>query len=214
MTWDKTTSIGPGWASWTPNLSLVCDKASPTATECPGSITGLSWNNCKYTTHNGEFYGLISGTITNTGAYPYGGTRNHWDLALPFAVAGTQGSGAAQKPIGRGFWHTDTNPDKQGKINIVSFPNLNYNAAWNFIKVTSSADGYDDWAVSNLSYEWGGIARWNESSGSRRETALLNNSWSLRRLASNNAAWSGSAEAWTAPTPTINFSVSLRYMIQ
>lgn len=214
MTWSKATSLGPGWTAWIPSLSIVCDKSSPTTTECPGVITGLAWNDCRYTTHNGEFYGLLNGTITNTGLYPYGGTRNHWDLQLPFPAAGIQGSGAAGKTIGRGFWHTDTNPDKQGKVILNTYPQLAQQAAWQFIKVTAFSDGYDDWAISNLAYEWGWIYKWNTSDGLFRETGMTSNSWGLRRLASSNAAWSGSAEAWSAPTPTINFSVSLRYMIQ
>lgn len=214
MTWNKIASLGPQWVSWSPALSMVCDKANPTTTECPGQITGLVWNGCKYTTHNGEFYGMLNGTISNNGAYPYGGTRNHWDLQLPFPVAGIQGSGAVGKTIGRGFWVADTNPDKQGKVILGTFPNLSQQASWQFIKTTAFSDGYDDWAIANLAYEWGWIYKWNANDGLVREVGMTNNSWGLRRLASSNAAWSGSAEAWAAPTPTINFSVAVRYMIQ
>lgn len=214
MTWSKNSYIlGPGWHAWTPSLSIVCDVSNPTSTECPGTIDGLSWNSCKYTSSNGEFFGILNGTITNTGSHPYGGTRNHWQLNLPVASVGS-----SFKTIGRGFWHTDTNPDRQGKIVIERYPNFTSAASFRFIKVGNHSSPYDSWAKTNLSYSYGWIEYWDTRQSilgyDYGETIMTNNSWGLRRLASNNDAWSGSAEAWTAPSPTIDFSIAIRYMIQ
>lgn len=215
MTWTKSNIVGPEFKSWSPNLRLICDVSSPTTTQCPGTISGLTWGDCKYTTFNGEFFGFLNMTITNTGSYPYGGTRNHWDLELPFTVAGINGSGAASKILGRGFWHADSNPDRQGKVIVTSFPHLPWNGSFSFIKTTFTS--YDTWAISNLNY-LSTCTQWNGASDNTNlwgETAMPNNSWGLRRLASDNSAWPGHSEdSWSAPNPSLTISVWLRYMIQ
>ncbi len=213
MTWTKNDNIGPGWKTWNPSLAMVCDKSNPTAQECPGTITGLSWGDCRYTTFNGEFYGFLNFSIANSGLYPYGGTRNHWDLALPFSSA--LPTGASEQPaghrVGSGWWHTDTNPDRQGKVLLYTFPNIADRASFFFIKVETTTD---QWAIDNLGYDWGWLNVWNNAQGLTTETRLNNSAWSLRRLGSSNSAWSGSAEAWSAPTPTITMSIAIRYFLE
>ena len=215
MTWTKTNGIGTQWVTWTPTMYAVCDVANPTTQQCPGTIDGLVWNTCKYAIFNGELYGMVNFTISNTGSYPYGGTRNHWDLQLPRPVAGIQGNGAGMKKIGGGFWHADTNPDRQGKLMAIMFPHLQNNCAIQIIKTTLLS--YDTWAASNLSYGDAYVTGWNNASENTNiwgETIMHTGAWSLRRLASDNSAWGGAAEAWSAPSPTLKFSLWLRYMIQ
>ena len=216
MTWNKIGAIGPTWVSWSPILDLVCDVSSPTATECPGVMTGLTWGDCKYTTFNKTFYGFINLTITNTGLYPYGGTRNHWDLLLPYSAAGNVDylEPSAEKRVGNGFWTANTSPFRQGKVLISTFPNSPSRARIQPIKVTSLS--IDTWAMANLNYGEHSVNSWNGSDKNVNilgETAFPTNSWAWRRLASDNSAWSGAAESWSAPSPTITVSMFFNYLI-
>jgi hypothetical protein len=212
MTWTKNDNIGPGWKTWSPTLNLVCDIANPTTTQCPGTISGLSWGDCRYTIFDKELYGFLNFTISNSGSYPYGGTKNHFDLQLPAPTAGVQGYGAGDKIIGTGFYHADTNPDKQGGVMLSTFSGTCQQAKFFFLKPEASLD---QWAIDNLSYDWWWCAPWNAVTSSPiRQTKMMTNAWALRRLGSGTAAWSGSSQAWSAPTPTISVSVALRYMVQ
>lgn len=212
MTFNKISTLGPQWVSWTPSLSVVCDVSSPTTTQCPGEVSGLTFSNCKYTTHNGQFYGVLNFSIENVGSYPYGGTRNHWDLYLPYPVHGAA-SNPIGKGIGEGFYYADTSTYSfQGKILLQTFPNLPQQAA--FMPIKQSAQ-YDSWARTNLTYDWNWVDYWNDGqpSAAYKETLFPTNSWAWRRIASTETAWSGSAEAWSAPTPTITASILLHYFL-
>ena len=72
MTWTKVDPAGPKRITWAPNLRLICDVGSPTTQQCPGTISGLTWQTCKYTVFNGEFIGMMNFTIANSGSYPQG----------------------------------------------------------------------------------------------------------------------------------------------
>jgi hypothetical protein len=193
---------------------------SPTAIEFPGynGITNVSYAGSKYTTHNGEFFGMFNMLMSANSNY--GGTRSHWDIELPYIIAGkTWNAGGAGKPIGQGFWQVQSAPwsipSEQGKIVMSTFPNLPGNMA---IQAIKTSVGVDQWAIDNLSYDWAWNRQLNGNSGSARDTGYNNSSWSWWRLGLPNYSVpvvSANDIRYTLPSPrpAVKISACIRYMM-